>query len=236
MVSMSLKNLKEFGKIISLCITRDIHVVKNFKTKQDLQKNIITLLWTLNINHVKNFMFIISMDFNPQQDYFSEEKSNLLFLRNKSEENCYVSIIETLSECSWDKLFYIEQILLLEHWGYISFDDITYEKKLFQRFEHLANLANLDDSARFEKFAKFNNLNDIKKSKDYDIYMKFDAFHVHITKVMKFKDPWNKITDREVKTLYQKEVSSRINGFTLVNWLLYDKLIRLNKKKILFFL
>jgi hypothetical protein len=233
MVSMSLKNLKEFGKIISLCVTLDIYVAKNFETKQDLQKNIINLLSTLNINHVKNFMFIISMDFNPQQEYFSSEKSNLLFLRNKSEENCYVSIIETLSECSWDKLFYIEHILLLEHWGYISFDDITYEKNLFHRFEHLANL---DDSARFEKFAKFNNLNDIEKSKNYEIYIKFDAFHVHITKVMKFKDPWKKITDREVKTLYQKEVSRRIHGFTLVNWLLYNKLIRLNKEKILFFL
>jgi len=100
MGSMRLENLKEFGKIISLCATRNINVVKDLDTKEDLQKNIISLLSTLNINQLQNFMFIITLDFNPQQYYFSSEKSNLLFLRNKSEAECYVSIFDTITESS----------------------------------------------------------------------------------------------------------------------------------------
>jgi hypothetical protein len=95
MYTMDLKDLKEFGHIVCHCSRQNIDVVKNQYTKENLKKNIINFLSRLSIKNVKNFLLIITMDFNPKHDDFSSEKSNLLFLRNKSE-----SIIDTLSGCS----------------------------------------------------------------------------------------------------------------------------------------
>lgn len=234
MYTLDLKNLKYFGNIITLCQTHDIIASKIFDTRENLISNIINFCLRLDLDKIRKVLFIVSMDFNI--DHSSSEKSNLLFLRNKSKEECWQSILNKISIASWEELFYVQHIIRLEHWGHISFEDIIYEKSEFENFMNLEDLRNLNDSGRFEKFAKFKNFDENEKWEHYDMYMKFDEFHVHITKIMRFKSPWKKRTDKEVKTLYQKEVANRIKNFTHHEWVVYNSLIRLNNQKIIFFL
>jgi hypothetical protein len=86
MYTLDLKNLKYFGNIITFCQTHDINASKIFHTRESLISNIINFCLRLDLDKIRKVLYIVRMDFNI--DYSSSEKSNLLFLRNKSEEEC----------------------------------------------------------------------------------------------------------------------------------------------------
>lgn len=226
MYNMSLKNLKDFVHILTLCLRQDINTAKNSSTKESLKEHVISLFSRLNIDKLKKVLFIVTMDFkiDSQHDYLFSEESNLLFLRNKSQKECYKFIVDKLSKCSSDELFYIKHILLLECSGHISFKNHTDEKKAFETFQNW----NLDESERLATFL-FLTLD------DYNKWDKFLEFNKHIRKVMNFESSSKKITDQEALALYQKEGARRIKEFTLEHWMLYNSLIKLGRKKIIFF-
>lgn len=136
MYKMPLSSLKPFvHKLIFCGLRQNFRFLKDHHCREFFRKNIINLVSKFDLGLLKKVIVIISMDLivHVELECLPIMKTNCLFLQNQTKAQCLSYIIEHLSHCSYNKLLYIEHILLLEHWKYISFYKNSYKTKEFAK-------------------------------------------------------------------------------------------------------